>query len=81
MPFREAHEITGKIVSHCISHRMYLGNLDVETLRTFSKLFGPDMLDFIYPQKSVEQKKSAGSTSPHDVKRQIIHWTRVLRGR
>ena len=81
MPFREAHEITGKIVFHCISHRMYLGNLDVETLRTFSKLFGPDMLDFIYPQKSVEQKKSAGSTSPHEVKRQIIHWTRVLRGR
>jgi len=81
MPFREAHELTGKIVSHCIHHRMYLGNLDVETLRTFSKLFGPDMLDYLYPQKSVEQKKSAGSTAPHEVKRQIVHWTRVLRSR
>ena len=81
MPFREAHEVTGKIVSHCISHRMYLGNLDIEALRLYSKLFAPDVLDFIYPQKSVEHKKSAGSTSPHDVKRQIVHWTRVLKAR
>jgi argininosuccinate lyase len=81
LPFRDAHEVTGKVVSHCINHRMYLGNLDIETLRLFSKLFAPDVLDFIYPQKSVEQKKSAGSTSPHEVKRQIVHWGRVLKGR
>jgi len=81
MPFREAHEVTGKIVSHCINHRMYLGNLDIEALRLYSKLFAPDVLDFIYPQKSVEHKKSAGSTSPHDVKRQIVHWSRVLKAR
>jgi argininosuccinate lyase len=81
LPFRDAHEVTGKVVSHCINHRMYLGNLDIETLRLFSKLFAPDVLDYLYPQKSVEQKKSAGSTSPHEVKRQIVHWGRVLRGR
>jgi len=81
VPFREAHAITGKIVSYCIDHRMYLGNLDLDILHTFSKAFGPEIFDYILPQRSVEQKKSAGSTSPHDVKRQIIHWTRVLKGR
>lgn len=81
MPFREAHEVTGKIVSHCIHHRMYFGNLDIEALHVFSKLFSPDVFDYLTPHKSVEQKKSAGSTSPHDVKRQIVHWSRVLRGR
>ncbi|MEK6755594.1 MAG: argininosuccinate lyase [Bacteroidota bacterium] len=81
LPFREAHSITGKIVSYCIEHRMFLGNLDLDTLHTFSKAFDPDVFNYILPHKSVEQKKSAGSTSPHDVKRQIVHWIRVLKGR
>jgi argininosuccinate lyase len=78
LPFREAHSITGRIVSYCIEHRMYLGNLDLDTLHTFSKAFGSDIFDHLTPQKSVEQKRSAGSTSPQEVKKQIVHWTRVL---
>jgi argininosuccinate lyase len=81
MPFRDAHAVTGKIVKHCIDHRMFLGNLDLDTLHVYSKLFGPDVFDYMLPHKSVEQKKSAGSTSPHDVKRQVVHWTRVLKSR
>lgn len=81
LPFREAHEITGRIVSYCIDHRMYFGNLDLETLKTFSKHFEADIFDFLLPRQSVEQKKSAGSTSPQEVKKQIVHWTRVLKAR
>jgi len=81
LPFRQAHEITGKVVAHCISHKMFFGNLDLETLRGFSLSFGPDIFEFILPHSSVDQKQSAGSTSPHDVKRQIVHWTRVLKSR
>lgn len=81
LPFREAHEITGKIVSYCIDHRMFFGNLDLDTLHTFSKEFDEQVFDFLLPHKSVEQKKSAGSTSPQEVKKQIVHWTRVLKAR
>lgn len=80
-PFREAHAITGKIVSYCIDHKMYLGNLDLDTLHTFSKAFESDVFDYIIPHTSVEQKQSAGSTSPHEVKKQVVHWMRVLKGR
>jgi len=81
LPFRDAHAMTGKIVTYCIERRMYFGNLDLETLHQFSKLFGPDVFDYMLPHKSVEQKKSSGSTSPHDVKRQIIRWSRALKVR
>ena len=81
LPFREAHEITGKLVSYCIDHRMYFGNLDLDTLHTFSKSFDGDVFDYLLPHKSVEQKRSAGSTSPQEVKKQIVHWTRVLKAR
>ena len=81
LPFREAHEITGKLVSYCIDHRMYFGNLDLDTLHTFSRSFDGDVFDYLLPHKSVEQKRSAGSTSPQEVKKQIVHWTRVLKAR
>ncbi len=81
IPFREAHAITGKIVSYCIEHRMFFGNLDIYTLKTFSPKFESDVFDYIIPTYSVAQKKSAGSTSPQEVKKQIVHWTRVLKGR
>ena len=78
LPFREAHEITGKVVAYCIGRKMYFGNLDIETLKEFSVKFDGDVFDFILPQNSVNQKQSAGSTSPHEVKKQLSHWTRVL---
>jgi argininosuccinate lyase len=81
LPFRDAHAVTGRIVTHCIERRMYLGNLDLDTLHQYSKLFGPDVFDYMLPHRTVEQKKSAGSTSPHDVKRQIVHWARTLKVR
>jgi argininosuccinate lyase len=81
VPFREAHAATGKIVSYCIEHRMYFGNLDLELLRTFSKAFEADVFDYIIPKYSTSQKQSAGSTSPQEVKKQIVHWTRVLKAR
>ncbi len=81
VPFREAHAIVGKIISYCIEHKMYPGNLYLDLLQTFSKHFQEDVFEYLIPQRSIEQKKSAGSTSPQEVKKQIVHWTRVLKGR
>jgi argininosuccinate lyase len=78
IPFREAHRITGEVVQYCVSHKMFFGNLDLATLKEFSPLFNEDVFNFILPQASVEHKRSAGSTNPHEVKKQIVHWTRTL---
>jgi len=81
VPFREAHEITGRVVAYCIDHKMYFGNLDLDTLSFFSPKFEEDIFQFILPKTSVEHKQSAGSTSPQEVKKQVVHWTRVLKNR
>jgi argininosuccinate lyase len=78
LPFREAHEVTGRVVAYCISHKMYFGNIDLESLKLFSEKFESDVFEHIMPQNSVEQKQSAGSTNPHEVKKQIQYWSRVL---
>ena len=81
VPFREAHKITGEVIQYCITHKMYFGNLDLDTLREFSPKFDADIFEFILPQSSVEHKQSAGSTSPHEVKKQIVYWMRELKKR
>jgi argininosuccinate lyase len=78
LPFREAHEITGKVVAYCIDRKMFFGNLDIDVLKQFSAKFNGDVFDFILPQNSVNQKRSAGSTNPLEVKKQIASWKRVL---
>ena len=79
--FRDAHAITGKIVAHAIEHKKSLTQLTVSELKHFSPLLEEDVFDLLDPHKSIEHKKSAGSTSPQEVKKQIVHWTRVLKNR
>ncbi len=81
LPFREAHEITGRVVSYCVEHKMYFGNLDLDTLLFFSPKFEADVFESILPKTSASHKQSAGSTSPQEVKKQIVHWTRALKRR
>lgn len=79
VPFRESHAIIGKLVAYCIEHKKLLSALTMKELHQFSKEFSDDIYDVLDPQKSVERKKSAGSTSPQEVKKQIVYWTKHLK--
>ena len=79
--FRDAHSITGKIVAHAVDHKKSLTQLTLSELKHFSPLLEEDVFDLLIPHRSVENKRSAGSTSPQEVKKQIVHWTRMLKNR
>ncbi len=71
IPFRRAHEITGKIVLSCITRKKPLEQLSVQELRTFSPRISSDIYSFLKPEESVRNKKSYGGTSPDEVRKQI----------
>lgn len=71
MPFRQAHEVTGKIVRHCIEARKGLNDLKVEDYKRFSPLIDRDIYHYITAEGSVRAKRSQGSTSQVEVRRQI----------
>jgi argininosuccinate lyase len=81
VPFRDAHEITGKMVRYCADHHKALASLTIRELHHFSHKFSEDVLDLLDPNKSIEHKRSSGSTAPNEVKKQIVHWTKILKGR
>jgi argininosuccinate lyase len=63
MPFREAHGVTGRIVSYCIENGKTIDQLNINELKDYSELIGKDISDYISVEASVNGKKSYGSTS------------------
>jgi argininosuccinate lyase len=71
VPFRTAHEITGKIVRYCIDGGKTLSGLSLEEYRSFYGAIDKDIHRFIGTAESVNAKKSYGGASPGSVKEQI----------
>ncbi len=78
LPFRKAHEVTGKVILYCVGKKKGLDELALEELKKFSPLISEDIYMFLSPDESVRGKKSTGSTSPEEVKRQIKRCKRIL---
>jgi argininosuccinate lyase len=74
LPFRDAHEIVGKVVHHCTVHKIGLEDLDAPTLATFSPLLQQDTkaaLAVLTVQSCVAARTSQGGTAPYAVRNQL----------
>jgi argininosuccinate lyase len=71
LPFRDAHEITGQIVAHCLDRGVEPTDLNLEELKTFSPKFGADVLRCLDPQRAVNRRKAIGGTSGANVARRL----------
>ena len=71
IPFRDCHEIIGKLVLHCIGEGKAIEDLTLAELKTFSDKFEEDVYGKIDIRACIEAKKSKGSTSFNSVKEQL----------
>ncbi len=78
LPFRKAHEITGKIVLYCVKEKKKFEELTLKELNAFSKLISNDIYLCFSPEESVRRKKSPGSTSLDEVTKQIRRLRKIL---
>jgi argininosuccinate lyase len=60
LPFRQAHEIVGRIVRHCLDQQQTLDDLSLEELQTFSPLFESDVYEAIALDASVDRRQVRG---------------------
>lgn len=79
MPFRKAHEITGKIILKCIKQHKQIKDLTLKELNYFSPLFKDDIYSCLNAEDSVKNKKSQGSTSPVEVKKEITRLKKLVK--
>ena len=71
LPFRQAHEIVGAAVLHCLENGKNLEQLTLNELKRFSDIFEMDVLDAIRPETCVNSRQSFGGTAPEQVREQI----------
>lgn len=72
MPFREAHEVIGKLVLYCISNGKFLADLSVADYQTHSPLFGEDVLQVIDIQTVVDARDVYGGTGSKQVQQALV---------
>jgi len=71
VPFRKAHEITGRIVRHCEERGARLKDLSLKELRAFSKVIGEDVRSAISLTNSVRLRKTHGGTGAEAVRARL----------
>lgn len=71
LPFRDAYNVSGKVVSYCIGRGCKLEELPLEEYKMFSPLIEADVHERLSLKTCMEKRNSAGGTSPDSVKKQI----------
>ena len=71
MPFREAHEVTGKLVFTCIQRGIFLLDLSLADMKEESTLFEEDVFEVLRPEAAVRRRNSLGGTGFEQVRLQL----------
>lgn len=74
IPFRTAHEITGKIVRYCIDNKKNLKDLSLTEYKKFSAKIEKDIFSCLTTEQSVRSKTSFGGASASKVKEQLARF-------
>lgn len=79
LPFREAHEITGKTVAYCLQSKKNLAQVSLAEFKKLSPKFKEDVLDHISIESSIQRKASYGGTARKNVVEQIERLQKKLK--
>ncbi|MBZ2082470.1 argininosuccinate lyase [Streptococcus oralis] len=80
LPFREAHEIVGKLVLDSIKHGKNIQDWDLEELQAYHPLIEEDIYIYLRPETAVQRRNSLGGTGFEQVKYQIEQAKKELEG-
>lgn len=73
MPFREAHEVIGKLVVYCLDNNKDLSGLSLEEYKSFSDLFDEDIKQAIDLKACVQNRKAYGGPAHESLAITIDH--------
>src|SRR5437762_1129523 len=78
MPFREAHEVVGKLVTQSVTEQTALDRVPLGELQRLSPLFAVDVVNVFDVRRSVSERRAIGAPSPENVSAQIVRWKKLL---
>jgi argininosuccinate lyase len=78
VPFREAHEAVGRLVTQSVEMKVPLDQMSAAQMREISPFFGEDAGQVLNTRGSLAKRRAAGAPSPENVADRIQHWRKHL---
>jgi len=78
VPFRQAHEVIGKLVAYSIEQKRGFGEMKLEQFQKFSPAFEADVMGCLNLETAMVARKGIGAPSPQNVKTQLARWRAAL---
>jgi len=78
VPFRDAHEIVGKSVGHCIKADIELHQMDAATCHQIDPRLSAEMVGALSVEACVAARDHIGGTAPSQVTAQVALWKKQL---
>jgi argininosuccinate lyase len=78
MPFRHAHEVTGRIVASAEGKGVTLERLPLAEMQAIEPRITDDVFSVLGARQSVKSRTSYGGTAPENVRREAKRWLKRL---
>ena len=72
VPFRDAHEVVGRVVRSAIESGRDLSGMSLDELRAFSSVIEEDVFDVLTLEGSVAARNHLGGTAPSQVRAAVV---------
>ena len=80
VPFRQAHEVIGKLVALCARRQTVFSALPLTDYQAASPAFGGDVFALLDVRRSLAARRNVGSPAPGNVTARLAHWRDRLGG-
>ncbi len=78
IPFREAYNITGKLVAYCIDNNKNLENLSIKEYKKINDKFDNDIYNQISLSNCIIKRNIEGGPAPHQVNKRISEVKKII---
>lgn len=72
LPFRDAHEVIGKLVLYCVNNQTHLSALSLEEYKSLSSLFDEDIYEAISLETCVNTRQVSGGPAKEQIQKVIF---------
>lgn len=79
VPFRQAHEVIGKLVAYSIAEKRGFGDMELVEFQQFSTAFEADVAACLNLETAMHARKGIGAPSPKNVTAQLARWRDALK--
>jgi argininosuccinate lyase len=79
LPFRQAHEVIGKLVAYSIEQNRGFADLKLEEFRQFSQTFESDLFAVLDLDRAIDHRTATGAPSRKNVAAALEAWNALLR--